>query len=75
MFGIVTKWEEKSGAKKCLNGGTHNGPYDALVIKKVERSRAVRSYADITREDVKTPLRQNIIIIFYIIYFIEVYLH
>ena len=33
------------------------------------------SYADVTREDVKTSLGKNRLIIFWIIYFINVYLH
>ena len=40
-------------------GGTHNGTYDSVILEKVERSRLVRIYADVSREDVKTPLGQN----------------
>ena len=52
-----------NGAKECLDGGTYNVMYNAFILKIGERSRAVRSYADITREDVKTPLGQNRLII------------
>ena len=45
------------------NGGTHKGTYDAVILEKGERSWAARSYADITREDVKMQLGQNILII------------
>ena len=48
---------------ECPNGRTHNGTYDAIILEKVERSRAVRSYDDVTREDVKTPLGKNRLII------------
>ena len=57
----------KVGRKNCAmewpDGGTHNGTKHAVILEKGERSRAVRSYADVTREDVKTPLGQNILII------------
>ena len=49
---------------ECPDIGTHNGTYDAIISEKGERSWAVRSYADVTREDVKTPLGQNRLIIF-----------
>ena len=64
-----------NGAKECPNGGAHNDTYDAVILEKGERSRVVSSYADVTREDVKTPLGENRLIISYIIYFIKVYLH
>ena len=48
---------------ECLDGRTHNGTYDAVILEKGERPWAVRSYSDVTREDVKTPLGQNILII------------
>ena len=48
---------------ECPDGGTHNGTYNVVILEKVERSRAVRSYADVTREDVKTPLGKNRLII------------
>ena len=60
---------------ECPYGGTQNGIYNAVILEKVERLWAVRSYAEVSREDVKTPLGQNILIISYIIYFSKVYLH
>ena len=65
----------ENGAMECPNGGTHNGTYNAVILEKRERSWAVRSYAVVTRGYVKTPLGQNRLIIYYIIYFIQVYLH
>ena len=50
-------------AMEYPNVGTHNGTYNAVISDKGERSRAVRSYNDATREDVKTPLGQNRLII------------
>ena len=44
-------------------GGIHNGTYDGVILDKGERSLAVRSYADVTREDVKTPLGKNRLIV------------
>ena len=41
-----------NGAKECPDGGTHNGMYDAIILEKGEKSRAVRSYADVTRGNV-----------------------
>ena len=38
------------------DGGTHIGMYDAIILDKGERSWLVRSYTDVTREDVKNPL-------------------
>ena len=65
----------KNGAMDFPDGGTHKGIYDAVILEKRERSRAVRSYAEVTRGDVKTPLGENRLIISSIIYFIKVYLH
>ena len=42
----------KNGAKECPDGATHNGTYDAVILEKGERSRAVKSYADTTRGNV-----------------------
>ena len=53
----------KNSAMECPDIGTHNGTYDAVILEKGERSRAIRSYADVTREDVKTPLGKNRLII------------
>ena len=61
--GDCEKVGRKNGAKECHNGGTYNGTYNAIILEKVERSRAVRTYADAIREGVKTPLGQNRLII------------
>ena len=72
--GDCSKVGRKNGAMECTDGGTHNGTYDAVILEKGERSQAVSSYSDVTREDVKTPLGQNRLIISYMIYSIKVYL-
>ena len=41
---------------KCSNMRARRGTYDAIKLKKGEKSRAVRSYADVNREYVQTPL-------------------
>ena len=64
-----------NGAMECSNIGARKGMYDAVKLEKGEKSRAVRSYADVTREDVQTPLGQNRLIIPEFIYFIMVYFH
>ena len=43
----------------CPNFGVRRGAYDAVKLEKGEKSRAVRSYADVTREDLQTPLWKN----------------
>ena len=48
---------------ECSNIGARKGTYDAVILEKGERSWAVRSYADVTREDMQTPLGQNRLII------------
>ena len=48
---------------ECSNIGVHVGTYDAVKLEKREKSRVVRSYADVTTEDVQTPLGQNRLII------------
>ena len=53
----------KNGAKECPDGGAHNSTYDAVILEKVYRSRALSSYADVTRKDVNTPLGKNRLII------------
>ena len=53
----------ENGAMDCSDIVTHNGTYDSVILDKGERSRAVRSYANVTREDVKTPLGKNRLII------------
>ena len=72
---VCGKAGRENGAMECPNIGTRKGTYDDVILEKVERSRLVSSYAGVTRENVKTPLGQNRLIISYIIYFIEVYLH
>ena len=44
---------------ECLNIGARKGKYDAVKLEKGEKSRAVRSYDDVTREDVQKPSEQN----------------
>ena len=53
----------ENGAMECSNIGARKGTYDAVILEKGERSRAVSSYADVTREDVQTPLGKNSLII------------
>ena len=49
--------------KECPDGGTHNGTYNAVIMERGERSQVFWSYADVTREDGKTPLGQNRLIV------------
>ena len=49
---------------ECPDIRKHNGKYDAVILDKGDRSKAVWSYADVTREDVKTPLWQKILLFF-----------
>ena len=53
----------KNGAMECSNIGARKGTHDAVKLEKGEKSRAVRSYADVTREDVQTLLGKNRLII------------
>ena len=48
---------------ECSNIGVCGGMHDAVKLEKGDKSRAVRSYADVTREDVQTPLGENRLII------------
>ena len=48
---------------ECSNIGVRKGTYNAVKLEKGEKSWAVRSYADVTREDVQTPFGQNRLII------------
>ena len=73
--GDCGKTERENGAMECSNIGVRKGTYDAVKLEKGEKSRAFRSYVDVTREDVQTPLGKNIFIITSFIYFIKVYLH
>ena len=52
-----------NGAMECSNIGVRRGTYDAFKLEKGEKSRAVRSYTDVTRADVQTPLGKNRLII------------
>ena len=54
--GDCGKTIRKNGAMECSNIGARKGTYDAVKLEKGEKSRAVRSYADVTREDVHAPL-------------------
>ena len=64
MFvGDCGKTGRENGAMKFPNIGVRRGTYDMVKLDKGEKSRAVRSYADVTREDVQTPLGQNRLII------------
>ena len=58
-----------------LNIRAHKGTYDAVILEKGEKSRVVRSYDDVTRDDVQTPLGQNRLVITLCVYFVKVYLH
>ena len=51
-----------NGAMECSNIGVRRGKYDTVKLEKGEKSRAVRSIACVTREDVQTPFEQNILI-------------
>ena len=73
--GDCGKVGRENGAIDCPDGGIHNCTYYTVILDKGDRSQAVRRYADITREDVKTPLGPNRPTVSYIIYFIKVYLH
>ena len=48
---------------ECSNIGVRRGTYDDVKLEKGEKSRAVRSYYDVTKEDVQTPLGKNRLII------------
>ena len=61
--GDCGKAGRKNGAMECSNIGVRKGTYDAVKLEKGEKSRAVRSYNDVTREDLQTPLGQNRLII------------
>ena len=61
--GDCGKIGRENGAMECPDGGTHNGKYDTIILEKEDRSRAVISYTDVTREDVNTPLGKNRLII------------
>ena len=53
----------KNGANELPDGWTHNSTYNDVIWEKGEIPQAVRSYADVTRGDVETPLGENRLII------------
>ena len=61
--GDCGKTGRKNGAMEFPNIGVRRGTYDTFKLEKGEISLAVRSYADVTREDVQTPLGKNRLII------------
>ena len=61
--GDCVKTGRGNGDMECPNIGVRGGTYDTVKLEKGEISWAVKSYADITREDVQTPLGQNRLII------------
>ena len=63
IVGDCGKTGRKNGAMDCPNIRVRGGTYDTVKLEKGEISRAVRSYSDITREDVQTPLGGNRLII------------
>ena len=63
--GDCGKAGRKNCAVECSNIGACKGTYDAVKLEKGEKSRVVRSYAGVTREDVQTPIGQNIIYLFH----------
>ena len=48
---------------ECPNISVRGGTYNTVKLEKGEISRAVRSYDDVTRKDVQTPLGENRLII------------
>ena len=63
LVGDCGKTGRKNGAMECSNIGVRKGMYNAVKLEKGEKSRAVRSYAGVTREYMQTPLGKNILII------------
>ena len=61
--GYCDKVGRENGAKECSDGRKQNGTYNTIILEKGERSRAARSYADVTRGNVEAPLGQNRLII------------
>ena len=63
-YGILQGWSvgdcgktgRENGAMGCPNIGVRRGTYNTIKMEKGEISWAVRRYADVTREDVQTPL-------------------
>ena len=63
FVGDCGKAGRENGAMECSNTGARKGTYNAVKLEKGGKSRAVRSYADVTREDMQTPLGKNRLII------------
>ena len=63
IVGDCGKTGRKNGAMEYPNIGVRGCTYDTVKLEKGEMSQAVRSYADVNREDVQTPLGQNRLII------------
>ena len=61
--GDCGKTGRENGDMECPNIGVCRVMYDTNKLEKGEMPQAVRSYADVTREDVQTPLGQNRLII------------
>ena len=63
IVGDCGKTGRENGAMECPNIRVRRGTYNTVKLEKGEIPRAVRSYADVIREDVQTPLGQNRLII------------
>ena len=63
VVGDCGKTGRENGAMECPNIGVRRGTYNTVKSYKGELSRAVRIYSDVTREDVRTPLGKNRLII------------
>ena len=61
--GDCDKVGKKNGDKECHDGGTHSGTYNAVILEKEDRSRAVRSCDDVIRGNLETLLGKNRLII------------
>ena len=54
--GDCGKTGRENGAMECSNIGVRRDTYDAVKLEKGGKSHTVRSYAEVTTEDVQTPL-------------------
>ena len=61
--GDCGKEGRKNCSMECSNIIARKGTYGTINLEKGEKLRAVRSYADVTREYVQTPLGKNRLII------------
>ena len=61
--GDCGKAGRKNGAMECSNIRTCKITYNAVKSEKGDKSRGVRRYAAVTREDLQTPLGKNRLII------------